>query len=166
MLYQIQAKVYTSLRRDAAGLTQYQLAKVSGVPRGAIQRIEQGRRLPTREEEEAVRQATGCTRRFFAELICKALADELETPVSIGAGPESDDPAATPEAEAYGLLLAGKPILPASLWWSWKGRLGRVRALGLWLEQELLGIVAELRALLLTFEAKEEKPDETGEPTG
>ncbi len=168
MLYELQTDVYPWLR-ETAGLTQLQLVKVSGVPRSAIQRIEHGKRPPTREEEEAIRQATGCSRRFFAELICRSLSDKLDRPVSIGTGQAIGYRAATPEAEAHELLRACQRRVPVSVWLTWKGRLGRIRVLSLWLEQELLAILAELRTLLRLVDeehdAEEETASEEASPT-
>ncbi len=155
MLYELQTDVYPWLR-ESAGLTQAQLVKVSAVPRSAIQRIEHGKRPPSREEEEAIRQATGCSLRFFAELICRSLSDKLDRPVTIGSGEAIGYRTTTPEAEAHELLRACERRVPANVWLTWKGRLGRIRVLSLWLEQELLAVVTELRTLLRLVDEEDE----------
>ncbi len=163
MLYELQTDVYPWLRRSA-NLSQRALEKSTGISRSKLSRIETGKRPVTRQEEDAIRLATGCSREFFAELICKSLSETFDTTVSIGTGAARGHRGTAPEAEAYELLRAGRRVMPRSLWWSWKSRLGRIRALGLWLEQEVVAILGDLRALLWELEDRQEKADAEASP--
>lgn len=158
MIYKIQPIVYSGMRR-AAGLTQIELEQASGLSRRTIQRIETGVRPPTREEEKAIRQATECSRLLFAELLCKALSTVLGVRVAIDASDAAGYRAGTPEAEANELLLAAGEKMSTRQWWAWKERLGRIRALGLLLEQEILAFIRDLRAELKDPRRRKKKPE-------
>ncbi len=160
MLYEIQAEVYRGLRRSA-GLTQNQLVETSGYSRSTIQRIEKGLRPLSREEEHVIRQATNASRRFFGELVCKAVSRLLGVQVSIDA--EDGDgayQAGSLEAEANELMIAGRDAMPEHRWLWWKERQGRVKALGVVFEQESIAFVRDLREELQAPESRKEEPDE------
>ena len=159
MLYEIQVGVYRGLRRSA-GLSQRQLAAAIGCGRSTIQRIEKGRRPLTREEEDAIREATESSRTFFAELVCKTLSEILGVRVSIDAQDAEGYRAETPEAEANQLLREARGKLPEDRLWAWRQRLGRLKTLGLMVEQESYGAVRELRRELRALAEIEEPPEE------
>ena len=161
MINAIQKQVYPELRENVS-LSQRDLATASGVSRKSIQRIEGGRKLPTPEEEEAIREAAGATRLFVAELICKALSDEIKRRVTISAGEEIAYRAATPDAQVHELLLDAQEKMPGELWWAWKERIDRHKTQRLLAEQEAMADVRDFRIELQALEqARKEGNEET-----
>ena len=156
MINKLQREVYTGLREYAA-LTQVELAAASGVSRKSIQRIEKGKKIPTPDEEEAIREAAGATRLFVAELVCKALSDEIDRRVAIRADDEIAYQAATPDAQIHELLLGASSKMPEDLWWAWKERIDRHKTQRLVSDQEAM---ADLRDLRLEIRALEQAREE------
>ena len=151
MFYELQTKLYPLLR-ESAGLTQVELATASALSRRNIQRIETGDKVPTREEDEAIRAATDSTRLSVAELICKALSELIGRRVTIRADDEIGYQAATPEAELNELLRAAYDKMPRDRWWAWRDRVGRFKALGQLYEArgfaDVRDLTAEVEALM------------------
>ncbi len=166
MFHELQTRLYPLLR-ESAGLTQIELAIASGLSRRNLQRIETGDKVPTREEDEAIRVATESTRLSVAELICKVLSELIRRQVTIGSE-ETGYRAATPEAELDELLRAASEKMPRDQWWAWRERVGRFRQLGQLYEAqgfaEVRDLTAEIEALPKTENAEETAAEESKPP--
>ena len=128
MIYDLQQKLYKALR-DSADLSQNELAVVSTVPRSNIQRIEQAKKVPTPEEEEAILVATDNTRLSAAELICKTLSKLIGRRVAI-VDDQVEYQATTPEGALNQLLHTAHDLMPRHRWWMWRERVGRYKHFG------------------------------------
>lgn len=154
MFYKIYGDVYRTLRESAA-LTQPQLAVATGTSTRTIQRIESGKRLPTCAEETAIIQATGASTLLFAEMVCKALSGLLGRQVAVVPEGGRLYQSTTPLGEVSEFLRTNVKKIPRGRWRSAMGRLGRVKALSLILEQELLAILREVETALRNLGRKE-----------
>ena len=161
MIKQLFTDVYRSLR-ESTGLSQRQLAAAAALPRSAIQRIESGDKLPSPAEESAIREATACSRLFFAELVCKALSPRLGCRITILPDAPGNYRPATPIGEAGELLQGAQGVMPEERWWSLMEQLGRIKTRQLLLEQDCFGFVRHLKTELWELERKHEGSN--GEP--
>ena len=73
------------------------------------------------------------------------MSEILGVRVSIDARDADGYRAETPEAEAHRLLRDAGGKLPEDRLWAWRQRLGRLKTLGLMVEQESYGALRELR---------------------
>ena len=159
MFHKLQTKLYRLLRESAC-LSQIELAAASGLSRRNIQRIETGDKIPTREEEEAIRMATDSSRLAVAELVCKVLSELIGHRVTIRGG-ETGYQAATPEAELDELLRSANEKMSRERWWAWRERVGRFKALGQLYEAQGF---AEVRALTAEVEELSDAEEAAGTP--
>ncbi len=144
MLNEIQTQVYAMLR-EAAGLSQIELAVAAAMSRSRLQRIETGQRLPTPEEEENILMATDSNNVTMAELICRVLSKLIGRRVQI-VDDEVGYQAATPEGELDELLRAAHGKMRRDRWWAWKERVGQHKALGQLYEAQGFSLVRDLTA--------------------
>ena len=168
MIRELQTGVYKELR-DAASLTQGELAVASGLSRSNINRIEKAKKVPTKQEEEAIRLATDNTLVSVAELVCKVLSELIGRRVTIRAD-ETGYLAATPEAELNELLAIAYDKMPRDRWWAWRDRVGRFKHLGQLYDAQgyahVRDLSAEVEALCREEEKSEEREAELPAKTG
>ena len=162
MINELQTKLYTRLRKST-GLSQDELGAAAGLTRRNVQAVENGHRLPTEEEEEALREASHATPIFVAELLCKALSELIGRRVMIRADDEIAYRATTPDGHMNELLLAAYELMPEDRWWAWRERESRRQALGQAYEQEGYANVRDLGAELEALRAAKEEAEEPDE---
>ncbi len=82
MIYEIAPLVYRAIR-ETAGLTVQEVAASYDRQRQAVNRIENGDRMPTREQEEMLVKKANLPRRVLVEIMCKELTEFLGRRVMI-----------------------------------------------------------------------------------
>ncbi len=159
MIYDLQKQLYKELR-DGADLSQNELAEVSNVRRSNLQRIENAKKVPTPEEEEAILLATDNTRLSAAELICKTLSKLIGRRVAI-LDDEAEYQATTPEGELAQLLKTAAGLMPRHRWWRWRERVGRYKNYGQVHEDQGHANVRDLNAEVEELLRQQEEAAET-----